>query len=141
MRVTVAAGVRDDHAPCAGLGVTLTKSAKLNGMPGVVGAHPRKPLVPGVMCDEGSGVDFDGGVEGATMGVLIAPAEGELARNISRSAPSPPSFFGVRDQDTLAAFRMRRSGGGVRGGDEASLVEELTLKLWRGRSASSSSLD
>lgn len=48
----------------------------------------------------------------------------------------------MRDQDTLCAFRMRRSGGGVRGGDDVIRVElPLTLKLWTGRSASSSSLN
>ncbi|KAJ8607586.1 hypothetical protein MRB53_040217 [Persea americana] len=31
------------HAPCAGEGVTLTKSAKLKFVPGVVGPKPRKP--------------------------------------------------------------------------------------------------
>ena len=47
---------------------------------------PKKalPLVPGVMCDEGSGVDLQGGVEGgwfiAGLMVLLLPAEGELAR-------------------------------------------------------------
>ena len=48
------------QCPCAGLGVTLTKSAKLKFVPGVFGPKPRKPfpLVPGVICDEGSGVDL-----------------------------------------------------------------------------------
>jgi len=54
---------------------------------GVVGPPKPKrtlPLVPGVMCDEGSGVDLQGGVEGgwvmAGLMVLLLPAEGELAR-------------------------------------------------------------
>lgn len=66
-------------------------------------------------------------------------SEGECARNMRRSAPSSP-FLGVRDQDTLCAFRIRRSGGGVCGGDEVILVEALMLKEVTGRSVSSSSL-
>ena len=63
--VLPAIGVRA-HAACAGLGVTLTKSAKLKMVPGVVGPNPMKPasLVPGVMCDDGKGVDLHGGVVG-----------------------------------------------------------------------------
>lgn len=59
---------------------------------------------------------------------------------MSRSAPSSP-VFGVRDHETLSVLRMRRSGGGVCGGDEVMRVEELRLKLCTGRSASSSSLN
>lgn len=46
--------------------MTLTKSAKLKLLPGVFGPKPKKPalFVPGVMCDDGSGVDLQGGVEG-----------------------------------------------------------------------------
>lgn len=42
--------------------------------------------MPGVMCDEGRGVDLLGGVEGAAgwiwagLMVLLLPADGELAR-------------------------------------------------------------
>ena len=36
---------------------------------------------------------------------------------------------------------MRRSGGGVCGGDDVMRVLALRLKLWTGRSASSSSLN
>lgn len=63
--VLPAAGVRA-NAPCAGLGVTLTKSAKLKLVPGVLGPKPIQfePFMPGVMCDEGRGVDLQGGVEG-----------------------------------------------------------------------------
>lgn len=48
--VLPAIGVRF-HGPCAGLGVTLTKSAKLKLVPGVCGPKPSKPApaVPGVM--------------------------------------------------------------------------------------------
>ena len=42
------------------------------------------PLVPGVMCDEGRGVDLQGGVDGAWACagriVLELPTEGELAK-------------------------------------------------------------
>ena len=38
-------------------------------------------------------------------------------------------------------LRIRRSGGGVCGGEEVMRVEVLTLKLVTGRSASSSSLN
>ena len=58
---------------------------------------------------------------------------------MSRSTPSSP-VFGVLDQDTLCIFRDRRAGEGVRGGEEVTLVLALMLKLWIGRSASSSSL-
>lgn len=71
--------------------------------------------------------------------VLLLPADGELARYTSRSAPS--SFvFGVRDQE-MFCFCNRRSGGGVRGGDDAIRVAGLRRKLCTGRSASSSSLN
>lgn len=62
-----ASGVRE-KLPCAGDGVTFTKSAKLKlTLPGVLGApKPMKPAPekPGVMCDDGSGVALEGGVEG-----------------------------------------------------------------------------
>ena len=73
-------------APCAGLGVTLTKSAKLKLVPGVCGPKVSRlaPLVPGVMCDEGSGVDLHGGVDGGggsgVLAVRWSAADGELAR-------------------------------------------------------------
>jgi hypothetical protein len=64
--VLPAAGVRL-KTPCAGLGVTLTKSAKLKLVPGVLApnASQFEPFMPGVMCEDGSGVDLDGGVDGA----------------------------------------------------------------------------
>ena len=65
--VLPAMGVRFCHAPCAGLGVTLIKSLKLKVVLGVLGPpKPKKPLpvVPGVMWDDGRGVDLQGGVEG-----------------------------------------------------------------------------
>lgn len=63
----------------------LTKSAKLKLVPGVFGPKPKKPAppIPGVMCDDGSGVDLHGGVEGGwTMGLETRPAagDGEVAR-------------------------------------------------------------
>lgn len=95
-----ATGVRL-HAACAGLGVTLTKSAKLKfEVPGVCGPKFRNPapLVPGVMCELGRGVDMQGGVEGARGGAAVLPrkvmlvaGEGEVARYMSRSTPSSPS--------------------------------------------------
>ena len=74
------------HCACAGLGVTLTKSSNLKLVLGVWGPKMPKalPLVPGVMCDEGRGVDLQGGVDGAWacagLIVLELPTEGELAR-------------------------------------------------------------
>lgn len=46
--------------------MTLMKSLKSNLTPGVCGPKPRKPFpaVPGVMCEEGRGVDLQGGVDG-----------------------------------------------------------------------------
>ena len=57
--VLPATGVRD-QGPCAGLGVTLMKSVKLKFVHGVLGPKPRKPFpfMPGVICDDGSGVDL-----------------------------------------------------------------------------------
>lgn len=132
--------------PCAGLGVTFTKSAKLKlVVPGVFGPKPRKPapLMPGVMCDDGNGVDLHGGVDGGWTTVLVCcifAVDGDVARWRSKSAPSSP-VFGVRDHETLCTFFIRRSGGGVCGGDEVMRVEALMVKLWTGRSASSSSLN
>jgi len=83
--VRPAIGVRV-QGPCVGLGVTLTKSAKLKfAVPGVLGPNPRKPapFVLGVMCDDGSGVDLHGGVDGGCTTVLAPPAsasEGDVAR-------------------------------------------------------------
>jgi hypothetical protein len=102
--VLPATGVRF-HGPCAGLGLQLTKSAKLKFMPGVLGPKPKNPFppVPGVMWDEGRGVDLHGGVEGAWITVLApevrTAGDGEVARYMSRSAPSS-SALGVRDQET-----------------------------------------
>ena len=61
--VFAVAGVRR-KAPCAGLGVTLQKSAKLKLLEGVLG-KPNRPVLPGVfMMEEGKGVALKGGVEG-----------------------------------------------------------------------------
>lgn len=146
--VRPATGVRA-QCPCPGLGVTLTKSAKLK-VPGVFGAKARKPLpvVPGVIWEEGRGVDLCGGVEGALITVwrrleALTAGDGEVARYMSKSAPSS-STFGVFDQDTFSNWLnlfMPRLGGGVRGGEDAMRAEALTLKLLMGRSASSSSLN
>lgn len=63
--VLPATGVRF-QCPCPGEGVTLMKSLKSNLTPGVLGPKPRNPLpaVPGVMCEDGRGVDLQGGVLG-----------------------------------------------------------------------------
>ena len=143
--VLPATGVRENDR-CAGLGVTFTKSAKLKlAVPGVFGPKPRKPAppMPGVICDDGSGVDLCGGVEGGWTTVLVFrlfAGVGDVERYISKSASSSP-VFGVRDQETLCDFLMRRSGGGVFGGEDVMRVEEFRVKLWTGRSASSSSLN
>ena len=70
-----------DHAPCAGLGVMFTKSAKLKPTEGVVAPKPSMVdapptaavLVPPgvVIIDEGRGVCLGGGVDGATSVVLV----------------------------------------------------------------------
>ena len=67
------------NAPCAGLGVTLTKSAKLKFCPGVLN---RPKVLPGVLSiDEGNWAFFDGGVHGGNprRGLEFA-AEGEVAK-------------------------------------------------------------
>jgi len=52
--------------PCAGLGVTLQKSAKLKLVDGVFGGKPNSPVPPGVdIIEDGRGVAFEGGVDGA----------------------------------------------------------------------------
>ena len=62
------------------------KSVKLKFVPGVFGPKPRKPapFMPGVMCDDGNGVDLHGGVEGGCTIVLVAArpfsADGDVAR-------------------------------------------------------------
>lgn len=86
--VLLVAGVRPTRgvrgkAACAGLKVT--KSAKLKLVPGVVEPKPSQfdPFMPGVICDEGRGVDLHGGVDGAWTAVLPAPfmaGEGDVAR-------------------------------------------------------------
>lgn len=81
------------------------KSEKTKFELGVFGPSPRKPLsvVPGVMCDDGKGVDLQGGVDGGWTTVLaregLSGSEGEVARYMRRSAPSSP-VLGVRDQET-----------------------------------------
>lgn len=83
--VLLAMGVRLQDT-CAGLGETLTKSAKLKFVPGVFGPKPKKepPFMPGVMCDDGRGVDLQGGVEGGciTAALLVRglSTDGEAAR-------------------------------------------------------------
>ena len=54
--------------------MTFTKSAKLKFVPGVFGPKPKKPEppMPGVICDEGRGVDLHGGVDGGCTTVFAA---------------------------------------------------------------------
>ena len=71
-------GVRLPNAPWAGLGVMLTKSAKLN-WPGVL-----KPPIPGVdIMDEGRAGFLEGGVDGAYIWDALGPGfagDGDVAR-------------------------------------------------------------
>lgn len=92
------AGVRFQEEPnwaCAGLGVIFRNSAKLR-LFGVVAMKPPNacPLPPGVdIMDEGNGVVFEGGVEGACIECLTVPARtgvGDVARYMSRLASSSP---------------------------------------------------
>ncbi len=71
------------HGFCAGLGVILTKSAKSNPCPGVLGNKLPPPGV--VMWDEGSPKSrliFVGGVDGGSILVRVdgMAGEGEAAR-------------------------------------------------------------
>ena len=82
----------------------MQKSEKLKFCDGVVKPNPNRPLVPpGVdIIDDGSGVVLDGGVEGGMTRVLLVPkfaGVGDVARNMSRSAPSSLLVRGVRDQE------------------------------------------
>ena len=99
-------GVIPPNAPCAGLGVTLTKSAKLKFCPGVL---KRPKVLPGVLSiDDGNWACFDGGVHGANpRKVLEFAGEGEVARKSNKSAPSPSEVL-----------MLRSTLGGVRGGEE-----------------------
>ena len=83
----------------------MQKSAKLKLFAGVLGRPKRLFDPPGVfMIEDGSGVAFDGGVEGGCM-VLRDPwcGVGEVARYMSRSAPS----LGVLDHETLDSLWTR----------------------------------
>ena len=68
--VFIAPGVRD-QAPCAGLGVTLMKSAKSKAWEGVCGPpNPESRPVPPpgvVIIEEGRARGFEGGVWGGCM--------------------------------------------------------------------------
>lgn len=144
------------HAACAGEGVTLIKSLKLNPpTPGVAAPMPTKCAAdpPGVdSIDEGSGVFCCGGVRGG-WGVFVegpgvrglregTAGDGEAAKNIRRSAASSL----LREVLPLNGLDRRRallatSGEGVRGrrGGEDRIWRFMALKEARGRSESSSS--
>lgn len=96
--VLLVAGVRFQEEPnwaCAGLGVMFRNSAKFR-LFGVVAMKPPNccPLPPGVdIMEDGKGVVFEGGVDGACIGCFTEPARtgvGEVARYISRLASSSP---------------------------------------------------
>jgi hypothetical protein len=120
-----ATGVRFHDAPtCAGLGDMLRNSAKFRFVDGV--ARP-KPVYaappPGVdIIEDGSGVCFGGGVEGAGM-CLADPGRagvGDVARYMSRLASSSPVLPSRAAPAALKPLCRRRaeratSGGGVRG--------------------------
>lgn len=125
-------------------------SAKLRLADGVAIPKPAKgaPPPPGVdIMDDGRGVDFGGGVEGARMRGLAVPAcagEGEVARYIRRLASSCP--VGPSRAAVVKPFWRRRAeratpGGGVRGarGGDGRMCEPLNWKEVIGKSSSSSS--
>jgi|SRR5690242_8441338 len=126
--VLLVAGVRFQEEPywaCAGLGVMLRNSAKLR-LFGVVAMKPPNacPLPPGVdIMDDGRGVVFEGGVEGACIGCFTEPARtgvGDVAKYMSRfasSSPFLPSRAAPAAVKPLCRRRAERatSGGGVRG--------------------------
>lgn len=98
--VLLVAGVRFQDEPycaCAGLGVMFKNSAKFK-LFGVVAMNPPYvcPLPPGVdIIDDGRGVVFDGGVEGACIGCLKEPTRtgvGDVARYMRRVVSSSPCF-------------------------------------------------
>jgi hypothetical protein len=93
--VLAPAGVRDQDAPTwAGDGVILRNSAKLRFADGVWRPNPGKGPPPGVdIMDDGNGVAFGGGVDGASMRGFVEPAwagEGDAARYINKLASSSP---------------------------------------------------
>ena len=127
------------QAFCAGLGVILTKSAKSNPCPGVLGKRLPPPGV--VIMDDGSSyLFFAGGVDGGSIRVLfdLTAGEGEAARYKSRSAPSSPVFPPLLAPSSLLRLdgNERPDIGGVRGG------EDRTVGTWNecaGKRSSSSS--
>lgn len=126
------------HGFCAGLGVILMKSAKSKCCPGVVGNRLPPPGV--VIIDDGNAISLrGGGVEGGSIRVILAvdmAGEGEVARYMSKSAPSSPTFSFGAPLPSLPRrrFTLRLRMGGVRGGDDGS-----TWKEWIGSRSSSSS--
>lgn len=104
-----------------------------------------KPFVPPGVCimDEGSGVDFGGGVDGAVTR-LPGCGEGDAARYMRRSAPS---FLGSKGLERRRADLGRGEGvrGMIRGGEDWMRVgpvepePEWTWKERVGRSLSSDS--
>lgn len=117
-------GVRPPRGRCAGLGVTLTKSAKLNCWLGVPKLANTPPL--GVGVKDGKAAYWLGGVDGGRSRdcalLLTLAGVGELAKYRRRSAPSSFSWY--------LSFLGRRAGrrGGVRGGEELTMDE---LTFWK----------
>lgn len=147
-----ATGVRFHDVPtCAGLGLMFRKSAKLIFAEGVLRPKPGKGASPprGVdIIDEGRGVDFIGGVEGASMRDLEEPCragDGEVARYMRRFASSSPAPSRAAAAAVNPDWRRRAeratAGGGVRGarGGEEWICERLNWNEVMGRSSSSSS--
>lgn len=133
--VLAMAGVRHPNAPWAGLGVTLTKSAKLKFWFGVLRPYPNGAAPGVVITDDGKTPGLEGGVVGGKMirDLIAALAgEGEVARYSRRSAPSSPAAF----------LRLRNDrafvGGGVRGGEERKLEACIAKECRRGLCSSSS---
>lgn len=116
------------HGFGAGLGVILMKSEKSKDCPGVVGNRLPPPGV--VIMDDGSAMSFrGGGVDGGSIRVILVvdmDGEGEVARYISRPAPSSPNFPLDAPLASLPrrTFRLRLRMGGVRGGEDGSTWKE-----------------
>jgi len=126
-------------------------SAKLRFADGVLRPNPGNgaPPPPGVdIIDDGRGVAFSGGVEGANTRVLDEPGfagEGEVARYIKRLASSSP-VWPSRAEGLKALLRRRAdratAGGGVRGARSGGEERIWELPIWNeliGKSSSSSS--
>lgn len=103
----------------------LRKSAKFMFVEGVCRPNDGKdPAPPGVdIIDDGSGVDFGGGVDGATMRGLESDiyraGDGDVAKDMSRLASWSPFWLSRAAPAALKPLWRRRRDrppkGGVRG--------------------------